>query len=268
MILTEDHYHLSSWRFPMSDFIHFLNENGWDMKKELPKNLEDWQQDRWREIDHNMAPQTKVKSYPQFVTDFLDSIKNLSPTEKIHLINHFVNTSIQFKDQESCTPEDTKPAANIFHEGEGDCDDFAFAKAELLHKAGLEDVYTVAATVKYHFKEGSSGAERHSITVTRNPDDGQFYILDNLTEEPYKIAKDGFASDADNLKLPDNQADGDASMEVIDVTAVAKFSNKGGELKSDIYIQVPLTQKAPASQPEQQISPEIPPAQKHVSPSL
>lgn len=181
----------------------------------------------------------------QFVSD----IRDLETYDKIQLVNAYVNGRIQFEEQAYGAPQDTRGYNEIMKTPKGDCDDYAYAKAVLLHHAGVENVNVVGVDMQFHFNEGKSATFAHAFTVAGTPD-GKYYALDNLVEEPYEIGRD-LRSAQDNLHLPDNADNGPARAEIHKVLGVSSLDQDGRE---QYYAPAELKPESPKP-PEQQPQP-------------
>lgn len=192
----------------------------------------------------------KVEELPENDRQFVSDIRDLETYDKIQLVNSYVNGRIQFEEQAYGTPQDTRSYQDIMKSPKGDCDDYAYSKAVLLHHAGVENVNVVGVDMQFHFNEGKSAIFAHAITVAGTPD-GQYYAMDNLVEEPYEVGAD-LRSTQKNLHLPDNADNGPAHAEIHKVLGVSSIDAQGREQYYAPEAPKPQPPKPEPQEPERQ----------------
>jgi len=103
-------------------------------------------------------------------------LRKLPAQERIRLANTFVNHALAFRDDAETGVRDYwASAAESFAAGQGDCEDFALAKLQLLRQAGFD-----RASLFFVIAKDNVRRLDHAVLVARI--DGQDWVLDNGTD--------------------------------------------------------------------------------------
>lgn len=105
------------------------------------------------------------------------SLRDLSPTERVAVVNRFVNARVSFVDdsRQYRSADVWQTASDTLRRGRGDCEDYAIAKLQLLRAAGIgaDDLYLVIAKDLVRRSD-------HAVLVVRAG--GRLMLLDNMTD--------------------------------------------------------------------------------------
>ncbi len=108
--------------------------------------------------------------------DFLGTIANQDTLARIDAVNRYVNATVRFNSDLRMYGVDDRWSAAIetFRRGEGDCEDFAIAKLQMLRRAGFEerDLYLVVL-------RDTRRELDHAVLVVRA--ENRLLVLDNGT---------------------------------------------------------------------------------------
>lgn len=174
---------------------------------------------------HGVMP--KADELPENERQFVNDIRDLDTYDKVQLVNSYVNGRIKFEEQAAGTAHDTRSFQDIIKDPRGDCDDYAYSKAVLLHHAGVEDVHIAGVDIQFQFEQGRTATFAHAVTMA-GTGDGKYYAMDNLVEEPYEVGRD-MRSVQNNLTLPENADYGPAKAQIHKVLGVSSIAADGSE---------------------------------------
>lgn len=108
---------------------------------------------------------------------FAARLGDLPALERLQLVNRYVNTRVRFTDdiRQYGVADRWVAAAETLRRGQGDCEDYAIAKLQMLRRAGFadEDLYLVI------LRDALRRAD-HAVLVARV--DGRLLVLDNNTD--------------------------------------------------------------------------------------
>lgn len=108
--------------------------------------------------------------------DLVDTIADQEALARIDAVNRYVNANVRFNSDARMFGVDDRwsAAAETFRRGEGDCEDFAIAKLQMLRRAGFEerDLYLVI------LRDTRRDLD-HAVLVVRA--DNRLLVLDNGT---------------------------------------------------------------------------------------
>lgn len=162
---------------------------------------------------------------PQFIQDFLKHVEDLDDIDKIRAIHNFTLQNVDYIDQ-SCGQDTLNPDKFFKNEKQyGDCDDFAFYNAALMHYAGIKNVGLVGANIKDTFSNGyTDNGTGHAVAVTKIGD--QLYILDQNYVEPIPV-KDGKSMKATLLSDEGSKNEGKitGNIEIERIKLFVEFGN-------------------------------------------
>ncbi len=124
--------------------------------------------DRWRQIVRSPIGTATAA--------FVDTIASKDALARIDAVNRYVNANVRFNSDARMFGVDDRwsAAAETFGRGEGDCEDFAIAKMQMLRRAGFEerDLYLVI------LRDTRRDLD-HAVLVVRADD--RLLVLDNGT---------------------------------------------------------------------------------------
>jgi predicted transglutaminase-like cysteine proteinase len=125
---------------------------------------------RWRAVEHASLTGAPAR--------FAAALKGASSTEQLRLVNRYVNSRVQYEDDERHfgRPDVWSSANETLRSGRGDCEDYAIAKLQLLRTAGFSqrDLYL---TIVHDLVRRAD----HAVLIARA--DGHMYVLDDGTSE-------------------------------------------------------------------------------------
>ena len=126
--------------------------------------------ERWRRVEHARV----TGSYATWAR----SLRGFDPTERADLVNRFVNNRVTFVDdsRQFGRADIWLTASETLRRRRGDCEDYAIAKMQLLHEAGIaeRDMYLVIAKDLVRRSD-------HAILVVRAGE--RMLMLDNGSDE-------------------------------------------------------------------------------------
>ncbi|MCM2971812.1 transglutaminase-like cysteine peptidase [Larsenimonas suaedae] len=117
----------------------------------------------WNNVDHHAVTTTE--------SALIARARALPVIERLTLINRVVNNAAN---QTPTRPNEWRGFASLIRHGEGDCEDFALAKYQLLRKTGIADERLRLYAMKDQFSPALH-------MVLGYQDRNQTLILDNLT---------------------------------------------------------------------------------------
>lgn len=109
---------------------------------------------------------------------FVKRLKGKDPFERLEAVNWYVNRRVHFvEDSRQFGRADIwSSAADTLRRGQGDCEDYAIAKLQMLRRAGLAERDLYLVIVKDLVRRAD-----HAVLVARAG--GHLYVLDNGTDE-------------------------------------------------------------------------------------
>jgi predicted transglutaminase-like cysteine proteinase len=112
------------------------------------------------------------------------SIKSLSPLERLEAVNRYVNRRVHYvEDVRQFGRADVWTSANsTLRHGQGDCEDYAIAKLQMLRRAGISDRDLYLVIVRDLVRRAD-----HAVLVARA--DGRMLVLDDGTDEILDTAR-------------------------------------------------------------------------------
>jgi predicted transglutaminase-like cysteine proteinase len=125
---------------------------------------------RWRAVEHASVTGAPAR--------FAAALKGVSPAEQLRLVNRYVNSRVQYEDdQRRFGRADVWSSANeTLRSGRGDCEDYAIAKLQLLRAAGFNEHDLYLSIVHDLVRRAD-----HAVVVARAA--GHMYVLDDGTNE-------------------------------------------------------------------------------------
>ena len=130
-----------------------------------------------------------LEDMPDFIQDFIATIKDLPTAEKVQEIHRFTLDNFTYIEQNDCgTRFNFKDFMNDHYQGHysGDCDNYAFFEAAVLNLAGEKDVAVFGGNILYRNPEtGRTGGGGHAVALVEDGDD--IYMLDLNMRDPVKL---------------------------------------------------------------------------------